>query len=158
MCIPSLPFPLSPSLSPLLSHTIGVVSLARELADGLHLFRVSCPIGVLCVVFESRPEVVVQVSVLAIMSGNAVILKGGKEATHSNAVLFSLIRSALSTHGLPAHAVSLLSSREALEQLLPLDSYIDMIIARGGPGLVKAVRSGTKIPVVAHAAGTFLFS
>jgi gamma-glutamyl phosphate reductase len=88
---------------------VGRVSLARQLADGLDLFRVSCPIGVLCIIFESRPEAALQISSLAIKSGNAVILKGGKEAIHSNTVLVETIRAGLALAGLPADCVQLVS-------------------------------------------------
>jgi hypothetical protein len=113
-----------------LPEPLGSVSLARELSPGLELRRVSCPIGVLCVIFEARPEAVVQIASLAIKSGNAVILKGGKEAQNSNKVLVDVIRGALAS--LPADArvsqdcVQFVSSRDEVASLLQLDTYIDV--------------------------------
>jgi glutamate-5-semialdehyde dehydrogenase len=105
----------------------GFRSLHRELSEGLLLQRVSCPIGVLCVIFESRPEAIVQISSLAIKSGNAIILKGGKEAMHTNSCLIGLIREALaSTPDIPIDTVQYVSSRDAISELLRLDAYIDV--------------------------------
>ena len=112
----------------------GSTSLARELAPGLVLRRVACPIGVLCIIFEARPEAVVQIASLALKSGNAVILKGGKEAAHSNAALVDVIRQALAAPGLrdgdgagvPVDAVQLVSTRDEVADLLRLDAYIDV--------------------------------
>jgi hypothetical protein len=113
---------------------LGSVTLARELAPGLVLRRVTCPIGVLCIIFEARPEAVVQIASLAIKSGNAVILKGGKEAAASNAALVAAIRGALEAtaaqssqpENLPVDAVQLVSTREEIADLLKLDEYIDV--------------------------------
>jgi gamma-glutamyl phosphate reductase len=120
------------------------VTLARELAPGLELRRLSSPIGVLCIIFEARPEAVVQISTLALKSGNAVILKGGKEAAASNAILVDVIRGAIASvpasgeHGaaaVPADAVQLVSTREEVADLLRLDEYIDVssrrVVRRG---------------------------
>lgn len=132
---------------------VGRVSLARTLADGLDLFRVSCPIGVLCIIFESRPEAALQISSLAIKSGNAVILKGGKEAIHSNTLLVETIRAGLVKAGLPADCVQLVSTREQIKELLSLNEFIDLVIPRGSNALVKNVMANTNIPVMGHADG-----
>lgn len=120
-----------------LPDPLGTVSLARELRPGLVLKRKSCPIGVLCIIFEARPEAVVQIASLALKSGNAVILKGGKEAQNSNVALVNLIRRAItnvakSASGdsgsdiVPEDAVQLVSTREEIANLLTLDKYIDV--------------------------------
>jgi glutamate-5-semialdehyde dehydrogenase len=141
---------------------IGVVSLHRQLSPGLILRRETCPIGVLCNIFEARPEAVIQIASLAIKSGNALILKGGKEASHSNQALVDLVREAIgaasktTTPGglaVPIDAVQLVSTREDISELLKLDTLIDLVIPRGSNALVKSVKSQTKIPVLGHADG-----
>lgn len=110
--------------------------------------RVTCPIGVLCIIFEARPEAVVQIASLALKSGNAVILKGGKEAAHSNAALVDVIRQALATPalrhghdaGVPVDAVQLVSTRDEIADLLRLDSFIDVRHDVGGRGNARASR------------------
>ena len=124
---------------PFAAPLTGCSTLVRELAPGLVLRRITCPIGVLCIIFEARPEAVVQIASLALKSGNAVILKGGKEAVHSNAALVEVIRQALSTPalrhghdaGVPVDAVQLVSTRDEVADLLRLDSYIDVRRAIG---------------------------
>jgi len=156
----------------------GIVSYATELDDGLELFKVSCPIGVLLVIFEARPEVVVNIAALAIKSGgcffrdirtispiyfyfyfagNAAILKGGKESNHTTALLATAIARGL------ARSNTLLSStpgfiqsiqtRAEVGELLKLDEYIDLVIPRGSNALVKSIQNGTRIPVMGHADG-----
>ncbi len=117
------------------------------------MYRVSCPIGVLCIIFESRPEAAVQISSLAIKSANAVILKGGKEALESNKALVGCFQRGLKKAGLPEDAVQLVSTREDIAALLKLDQYIDLVIPRGSNALVKGVMESTKIPVMGHADG-----
>lgn len=115
-----------------LPDPLGSVTLARELSPGLELRRRTCPIGVLCVIFEARPEAVVQIASLAIKSGNAVVLKGGREAQRSNAALVEAIRAALASlppeHAafVPVDAVQLVSTREDVAGLLQLDEHIDV--------------------------------
>ena len=144
----------------LLPDPTGKITLASKLDDGLELYRVSCPVGVLLVIFEARPEVVVQIAALAIKSGNAVILKGGKEASASNAALFKCIQRGLESlqqHNgsdyISADAVQLVSTRDEVSALLQLDKYIDLVIPRGSNQLVKHVQSSTRIPVLGHADG-----
>lgn len=128
--------------------------LARELDNGLNLYKISCPIGVLGIIFEARPDVIAQISALAIKSANAVILKGGKEAINTNKVIFETIIDALnSIQGFPTNAINQVYSREDVAQMLEMDDYIDLIIPRGGNALVKFIQNNTKIPVLGHADG-----
>ncbi|KAI9346415.1 glutamate-5-semialdehyde dehydrogenase [Zopfochytrium polystomum] len=134
----------------------GQVELAKRLDEGLDLYRVSTPIGVLLIIFEARPEVVIQISCLAIKSGNAVILKGGKEASRSNGALYHALRSALAQpegSGVPADAVQLVETRTEIDSLLKMDQYIDLVIPRGSNQLVRHIQSSTRIPVLGHADG-----
>lgn len=127
---------------------------AMKMDEGLDLYRVSCPIGVIGVIFEARPDVIPQISSLAIKSANAVLLKGGKEAYNTNVVLAKLIKEALEKTGaFPADSINLLFSREEVAQMLTLDKYIDLIIPRGGNALVQYIKNNTKIPVMGHADG-----
>ena len=139
-----------------LPDPLGRASLARTLAPGLELRRASCPLGVLAIIFEARPEAVIQIASLAIKSGNAVILKGGKEAARSNGALVALVRGALAAVGAaatPRDAVQLVGSREDVAALLRLDELIDLVIPRGSLRLVREVKAATRIPVLGHADG-----
>ncbi|KAJ3017983.1 hypothetical protein HKX48_003233 [Thoreauomyces humboldtii] len=147
-----------------LDDPTGQISLARRLDEGLDLYRVSCPVGVLLIIFEARPEVVVQISCLALKSSNAVILKGGKEAASCNQALFEVIQEALASLGsesghhdqagsIPKTAVQLVSSRDEIATLLNMDKYIDLVIPRGSKQLVQYVQGATRIPVLGHADG-----
>ncbi|CEG66215.1 Putative Glutamate-5-semialdehyde dehydrogenase [Rhizopus microsporus] len=130
------------------------VTLATKLDDGLELYRVSVPVGVLLTIFEARPEVVVNISCLALKSGNAVILKGGKEATQTNAALARVIQDALaSLDTIPKEAVQIVETREDISALLDLDRYIDLVVPRGSNSLVKYIQNNTRIPVLGHADG-----
>ena len=127
---------------------------AMGMDTGLDLYRVSCPIGVIGVIFEARPDVIPQISALAIKSANAVILKGGKEAYNTNVILTKLINEALSqTESFPKDTINLIFSREDVAKMLTMDKYIDLIIPRGGNALVQYIKSNTKIPVMGHADG-----
>jgi len=130
-----------------------VVSYASELDDGLELYRVSCPIGVLLVIFEARPEVVVNIASLAIKSGNAAILKGGKESNRTTLLLAKAISNALSQTKLPATYIQAIQTRAEVTELLKMDSYIDLVIPRGSNALVRNIQSNTRIPVMGHADG-----
>ena len=137
-----------------LPDPVGQVQLATRLDEGLDLHRVSCPIGVLLVIFESRPEVVVQISALTLKSGNAVILKGGKEASESNACLFGILDQVLDEFSdLPAGTVNLLQSREAVSEIVQQNDCLDLIIPRGSNALVQHIQRHSKVPVLAHADG-----
>jgi len=128
--------------------------LARTLLDdGLLLEKVACPLGVLAVVFESRPDAVTQISALAVRSGNAVILKGGREAARSTGALVSAIRAGLAESGLPEDAVQSVADRSSVDALLALDDLVDLVIPRGSNALVKSIRGRTRIPVLGHAEG-----
>jgi glutamate-5-semialdehyde dehydrogenase len=125
----------------------------RQLDEGLVLRQVSCPLGVLGVVFEARPEALVQIAGLAWKSGNALVLKGGREARQSNRALTRVAHDVLAARGLEPAAVLLLEDRAEVEALLALDNRVDMMIARGSSAFIRYVRGYTKIPVMAHADG-----
>lgn len=128
--------------------------LVRELDEGLTLYKVSCPIGVLGIIFEARPDVISQISSLAIKSSNAVILKGGKESKNTNKTILEIINSALDTiEEFPKNFLNQVFSRDDVAKMLDADKYIDLIIPRGGNNLVKFIKSNTKIPVLGHADG-----
>ncbi|ELS04190.1 glutamate-5-semialdehyde dehydrogenase [Xenococcus sp. PCC 7305] len=136
-----------------LADPVGTVQIHRELDQGLVLKRVSCPLGVLGIIFEARPEALIQITSLAIKSGNGVILKGGKEAINSCRALVKVIHEALVTTKIDPDAVQLLTTREEIKQLLELDQYVDLIIPRGSNSFVKYVQDNTRIPVLGHADG-----
>ncbi|MDD1769662.1 MAG: glutamate-5-semialdehyde dehydrogenase [Methanomassiliicoccales archaeon] len=133
---------------------IGRVLSRTELDKGLILEKVSCPIGVIGVVFESRPDALVQISALCLKSGNAVLLKGGSEAKNTNETLAKVITEASkSVDERFSDAVQLLSTREEFRELLKQDDLIDLIVPRGSNELVRSIKESTKIPVLGHAAG-----
>jgi delta-1-pyrroline-5-carboxylate synthetase len=132
---------------------VGRVTLATELDDGLRLERVTCPIGVIGVVFESRPDALPQIVALCLKSGNAVLLKGGSEAERSNRALCAVIRDAVVASGIPADAITLLENREDVEALLEAHDYVDLIVPRGSNALVRHVQTHTSIPVLGHSEG-----
>ncbi|MBO4378411.1 MAG: glutamate-5-semialdehyde dehydrogenase, partial [Clostridia bacterium] len=125
----------------------------RELSDGLDLYRVTCPIGVLGIVFESRPDALVQIASLALKSGNAVLLKGGREALGTNEVVFSLIDEAARSAGVPEGWAHLLRTREDVNDMLSQDGLIDLLIPRGSNAFVRYIMDHTNIPVMGHADG-----
>ena len=126
---------------------------ATELDEGLELYCVSCPIGVIGVVFESRPDALVQISCLCLKSGNSVILKGGKEAKYTNEALFELIRRVSQEKDMPFGWIQLIESREDVKKMLELYDYLSLIIPRGSNAFVKHVMDNTQIPVLGHASG-----
>ncbi len=129
--------------------------LAKTLLDdGLVLEKVTCPLGVLAIVFESRPDAVPQIGALALKSGNAALLKGGRESARSASAILSAIRAGLAeVPEIPADALQLLSTREEVEALLALESEIDLVVPRGGADLVRYVHDHTRIPVLGHSEG-----
>ncbi|KAL9129143.1 MAG: hypothetical protein Q9217_002318 [Psora testacea] len=133
--------------------TVNKVTLRKRLDDGLELKRVTCPIGVLLIIFEARPEVIANIASLAIKSGNAAILKGGKETTQSFRAISSTISAALSNTAVPNSAIQLVMARDVIAALLKLDQYIDLCIPRGSNDLVHYINDNTKIPVLGHADG-----
>ena len=127
--------------------------MARELTPGLDLYRVSCPIGVLGIVFESRPDALVQIASLALKSGNAVLLKGGREAAKTNAALFRVLDRAVQETGIPEGWAGLLQTREDVNAMLSLEQDIDLLIPRGSNAFVRYIMEHTHIPVMGHAEG-----
>ncbi len=137
-----------------LEDPIGKTLLKRQLDDGLILTKISCPIGVLGIIFEARPDVISQISSLAIKSSNAVILKGGKESINTNKAIMNVIQGALAkTEGFPENVLTQVFTRDDVKNMLSMDKYIDLIIPRGGNNLVKFIKENTKIPVLGHADG-----
>jgi len=137
-----------------LDDPVNKILLKRELDKDLTLFRISCPIGVLGIIFEARPDVIAQISSLAIKSANAVILKGGKESINTNKKIMSVINSALEKiDGFPKNVVQQVFTRDDVAKMLECDKYINLIIPRGGNKLVKFIKENTKIPVLGHADG-----
>jgi glutamate-5-semialdehyde dehydrogenase len=136
-----------------LNDPVGKVEIHRELDEGLILKRISCPVGVLGIIFEARPDALIQITSLAIKSGNGVILKGGKEAIRSCEILVKAIHQGLSASAVDPVAVQLLTTREETVALLQLDEYIDLIIPRGSNSFVRFVQENTRIPVLGHADG-----
>ncbi|KAJ1734902.1 glutamate-5-semialdehyde dehydrogenase [Coemansia biformis] len=140
---------------------IGQVTMARRLDNNLDLYRVVCPVGVCLVIFEARPEVVVNIACLAIKSGNAAILKGGKEANRTNQALADAIQYAIATApappgtqtAFPERAVQVVSTRDEINSLLDMDRYVDLVIPRGSNSLVRHIQNNTRIPVLGHADG-----
>ena len=132
---------------------IGHEQLRTELAEGLVLSRVACPIGVVGVIFESRPDALVQIAGLCLKSGNAVLLKGGREAMHSNQALFAVMKEASEAAGIPAGWAGLMTTREEVGAMLAMDEYIDLIIPRGSNSFVRYIMDNSRIPVLGHSDG-----
>jgi glutamate-5-semialdehyde dehydrogenase len=152
-----------PGIAQMAAHVRGVAGLpdplgrrlaATELDDGLVLYKESCPLGVIGIVFESRPDVVPQVAALALKSGNAIILKGGAEAFHSNEALVTAWRKSLSRFpSVPQDSISLLQTRSDVKELLEQDRFVDLIIPRGSQAFVRLISQNSKIPVLGHGEG-----
>ncbi|MBW4561458.1 MAG: glutamate-5-semialdehyde dehydrogenase [Mojavia pulchra JT2-VF2] len=136
-----------------LADPVGQVQIHREIDTGLILKRITCPLGVLGIIFEARPEAAIQIVSLAIKSGNGVILKGGKEAIRSCEAIVKAIKQGLSQTTVNPDAVQLLTTREEILELLQLDKYVDLIIPRGSNSFVRFVQENTRIPVLGHADG-----
>ncbi len=136
-----------------LPDPLGRVDLRRRLDEGLELTRITVPLGVLAVIFESRPDAAVQIGALAVKSGNAALLKGGREAARTVALLVDLLRGALAAEGLPPGALQRLEDRDEVDALLALHGDVDLVIPRGSSDLVRAIQARTRIPVLGHAEG-----
>jgi len=136
-----------------LDDPVGRIISATELDVGLELYKVSCPIGVIGVVFESRPDALVQISTLCLKSGNTVLLKGGSEAVNTNHVLADVIAQAAERAGLPKSWLNLLHTRQDVTEMLAQDDYIDLIIPRGSNEFVRYIMDNTNISVLGHAEG-----
>ena len=129
------------------------IQLARELDQGLELYRVTCPIGVIGIIFEARPDALVQISSLCIKSGNCAVLKGGKETARTNKVLFNLIYEAVVGCGLPKGCMLQAELHNEIDELLACDDCVDLLIPRGSNQFVRYIMDHTKIPVMGHADG-----
>ena len=144
-----------------LTSPLDVCTFAKRLADAnlitgqgaLNLYRITCPIGVLLCIFEARPEVIVNIACLAIQSGNAAILKGGKESRRTAAVLARILSDALKNTPLPEHLVQTVETRQEIAELLHQDQYIDLVIPRGSNELVRSIQREARMPVMGHADG-----
>ena len=144
-----------------LDDPVGKTLLATELDEGLELYKVSCPIGVIGIIFESRPDALVQISTLCLKSGNAVLLKGGSEAANTNRTLSEVISEATCGElvesgekaGIPEGWLQLLETRQDVTEMLAMDKYIDLIIPRGSNEFVRYIMNNTNIPVLGHAEG-----
>ena len=136
-----------------LEEPVGKTLEARELDKGLELYKVSCPIGVIGVIFESRPDALVQISTLCLKSGNGVLLKGGSEAKRTNRVLADIISAASVKAGIPDGWLGLLETRSDVAEMLNMDEFIDLIVPRGSNEFVQHIMKNTTIPVMGHADG-----
>ena len=136
-----------------LDDPVGRIIAATELDEGLELYKVSCPIGVVGVVFESRPDALVQISTLCLKSGNAVMLKGGSEAANTNRILARVICEAGEKAGMPGRWIQLLETRQDVAEMLAMDEYIDLLIPRGSNEFVRYIMNNTNIAVLGHAEG-----
>lgn len=136
-----------------LPDPLSKIQLARELDAGLTLYRVTCPIGVIGVIFEARPDAMIQISTLCIKSGNCALLKGGKETAQTNRVLFDIIRGAALEAGLPKGCLYQAQAHSEIDELLRCDGEVDLLIPRGSNRFVRYIMDHTKIPVMGHADG-----
>ena len=136
-----------------LDDPVGRVTMRRELDENLVLTRINVPIGVIGVIFEARPDALVQISSLCVRSGNCAVLKGGKETTFTNRILFKLISDAASKAGLPGNILIQAEQHAEIDELLKLDGLVDLLIPRGSNAFVQYIMDHTKIPVMGHADG-----
>lgn len=136
-----------------LEDPVGKVMFTRELDEGLVLKRISCPIGVIGVIFEARPDALVQISSLCIKSGNCAILKGGKETVTTNKVLFQIINESVIQAGLPKGCLLQAELHNEIDELLQCEKDVDLLIPRGSNAFVQYIMNNTKIPVMGHADG-----
>ncbi len=136
-----------------LSDPLHKKTLQRQLDSDLLLIRETCPIGVIGIIFEARPDALVQISSLCIKSGNCAILKGGSETTNSNKVLFNIIYDAVKKVGMPDNCMLQLEARSEISELLECNGFVDLLIPRGSNAFVQYIMNNTKIPVMGHADG-----
>ena len=136
-----------------LKDPVGETVLSTELEEGLNLYRVTCPIGVIGIIFESRPDALVQISTLALKSGNSVLLKGGSEAAKTNKILFEIINKASMEAGVPKGWIQLVETRADVNEMFALNEQIDLLIPRGSNAFVKYIMENSNIPVLGHADG-----
>lgn len=136
-----------------LPDPLNKITLARELDEGLRLYRATVPIGVIGVIFEARPDALVQIASLCVKSGNCAILKGGKETANTNRVLFALIKDAVVRAGLPENCLLQAEAHSEIDELLACDQDVDLLIPRGSNVFVRYIMENTKIPVMGHSSG-----
>lgn len=136
-----------------LDDPVGKVLMARQLDEGLRLYRISCPIGVIGIIFEARPDALVQISSLCIKSGNCAVLKGGKETAKTNKVLFDIIYNTAVESGAPKGALLQAQLHNEIDELLSCNKSVDLLIPRGSNQFVQYIMNNTKIPVMGHADG-----
>ena len=136
-----------------LADPLNKVTLDRQLDEGLVLQRVTCPIGVIGVIFEARPDALIQISSLCLKSGNCAVLKGGKETTNTNRILFHFIKEGLVKAGLPENCMLQVEQHNEIDELLECDDCVDLLIPRGSNQFVQYIMNNTKIPVMGHADG-----
>jgi len=136
-----------------LADPVGKIMLRRELDNDLVLEKITCPIGVIGVIFESRPDALIQIAALCLKSGNAAILKGGSEAANTNRVLYEIIHNTGKEAGLPDGFLTLLESRSEINEMLSCHEYVDLIIPRGSNEFVRYIMDNSEIPVMGHADG-----
>lgn len=136
-----------------LEDPVGKTLLSTQLDEGLELYKVTCPIGVIGIIFESRPDALAQISTLCLKSGNGVLLKGGSEARETNRILSEIIISASEEAGMPSGWCALLETRADIKELLKQDEYVDLIIPRGSNEFVRYIMDNTNISVMGHADG-----
>ncbi len=136
-----------------LEDPVGQTMLSTELDDNLELYKITCPIGVIGVIFESRPDALVQISTLCLKSGNGVLLKGGSEAMETNRILSDVIIHAAREAGIPSNWAALLETRSEVSDMLKMDDFIDLLIPRGSNEFVRYIMDNSRIPVLGHADG-----
>lgn len=136
-----------------LPDPLSIIQIAKELDEGLNLYRETCPIGVIGVIFEARPDALVQISTLCLKSGNCVILKGGSEAVKTNKALFNTIYQAILGAGMPEGCMLQLEARDEIKELLDCHETVDLLIPRGSNSFVQYIMNNTNIPVMGHADG-----
>lgn len=136
-----------------LPDPLGKILLRREMDIDLTMERVTCPIGVIGVIFESRPDALVQIAALCLKSGNCALMKGGSEAMHTNRILYRIIFEAACSRGIDPHFLTLLESRSQIDELLDCEGSVDLLIPRGSNAFVSYIMDHTKIPVMGHASG-----
>ena len=136
-----------------LPDPVGRVRLRRSLDEGLTLRQISCPIGVIGVIFEARPDAMVQIASLCVKSGNCAVLKGGRETAATNRVIFELLSGAVREAGLPENCLMQAELHSEIDELLSLEDLVDLLIPRGSNAFVRYIMDHTKIPVMGHADG-----
>jgi glutamate-5-semialdehyde dehydrogenase len=136
-----------------LEDPVGKNLYSIKMDEGLELYKVTVPFGVIAAIFESRPDALPQIASLCIKAGNAVLLKGGSEAKSSNAALFSIMRDAFLSEGLPDGCIQLVEDRRAINEILKMEGLVDLIVPRGSNEFVRYIQENTRIPVLGHSSG-----